>query len=50
MNIRVKVINIGRTSLLLHGSIVSPDGKYIFNTMEHNKNNVVLKQPPKGKL
>lgn len=51
VHIRCKVINIGKTSLLLHASIVSPDGKHIFNTMEHNKVNVVLrKDPPSDKL
>ncbi|KAH8702969.1 hypothetical protein GQ44DRAFT_778289 [Phaeosphaeriaceae sp. PMI808] len=50
VQIRCKVINIGKTSLLLHASIVSPDGKYIYNTMEHNKVNVILKKPVSGKL
>lgn len=51
VQIRCKVVSIGQTAGLIHGSIVSPDGKHLFNTMEHNKVNIKLRrEEPKANL
>ncbi len=44
VRIRCKVVSIGQSAVLVRGELVSEDGKTIYNVMDHNKLNIVLKK------